>query len=148
MDKELFEKKLSEVAEWEIPKVSQSDIIESTRRSRKGKKDLDDEFQEDDDEPVLLDLVNGVNPTITAELTKVKICATICDDCGKVCPNGRRKDVRLVRTARLHWRERCLTCNMGRDPYTGQFNLTPQEYSLKWNSFMKYSSNIPPKLTK
>jgi hypothetical protein len=65
MDKELFKQKLSEVADWHIPKLNETDIKESKRKGRgRGRPSVEDLYQQEHQE-VFLDLFNGINPTHT-----------------------------------------------------------------------------------
>ena len=71
-------------------------------------------------------MFNGINPTHTLEVTKVKIAACACDDCGKICGNGCRKEIKFYPATRghiAHRRERCVTCGFYRHPETGLFEL-------------------------
>lgn len=138
MDKELFKKRLSEVAEWEIPKLSQTDLKESKRRAR-GRKSAEERYQEEH-EQVFAKLFQGVNPTAPPVLLKVKSSACVCDDCGKECPNGRHKEKKLYETGKekkRNWRERCVTCGLSQNPFTGRFELTISEAPHVWTDYLR-----------
>jgi hypothetical protein len=71
-------------------------------------------------------------------LTKVKRCATTCQDCGEHCANGREKEARLhQKNGKAAWRQKCLTCNKFQNPFNGKFELIGQAASIKWNDFMR-----------
>ena len=138
MDKELFKQKLSEVADWHIPKLAETDIKESKRKNRgRGRPSVEDQYQ-DQHEEMFLDMFQGINPTHTLEVTKVKIAACVCTECGKLCENGCKKEIKYYPATRghvAHRRIRCITCGFYRDPNTGVFDLPQgpacQQY-LNW----------------
>ena len=168
MDKKLFLEKLSEVADWEIPKVqldASQRVTLSKMRSLKTEQE-DQELEDDDDadnnDQELLESINWdttdpnydptYNPTFHPRITALKR-ATTCEDCGKSCPNGRQKEKNVYTTEEGHkvWRERCKTCQMTKDPFTGQFCLNGFNVTLKYRRYAEMSKGTvikrgrPPK---
>lgn len=143
MDDELFKQKLSEVAEWIIPKLSKTDANEVKKRAR-GRKSAEERYQEEHEE-IFTELFQGVNPTHPPELVKVKCQATICPDCGCECSQGRHKEIKFYETGAKkvrNWRERCITCNKNKNPFTGKFDLTPSEAPHVWTVFLREVKGI------
>ena len=143
MDKEEFQRKLNEVAEWQLPDVTATGEIKSPKR---GRKTAEEQYQEEHEE-VFLEMFDGKNPTMTPQLTKVKIAAVICPDCGIVCAEGRRCEIKYHMGNPKHVdhrRERCVECKMYRHPETGLFELpmgpAAQVY-LNWAK-RQYSLNL------
>jgi hypothetical protein len=145
MDDTEYRKKLSEVADWHIPKLSPTDLKESTQRKRGRGRPSDEEKYQDAHEEIFLDLYKGINPTHSPELIKVNAKATVCDDCGCDCPQGRKKEKKLYETGKdkkRNWRERCITCNKNKNPFTGKFDLTPSEAPHIWTVFLRETKGI------
>ena len=141
MDDELFKKRLSEVAEWRIPKTITSTATGEPKRKR-GRPTAEELYQREHEE-VFLEIYEGVNPTYPPQLLKLKNQATTCEDCGEHCPNGRKKETKLYDTGgKKNWRERCMTCQRSRNPFTGKFDLTFQEASFIWSDFLKERKGI------
>jgi hypothetical protein len=126
MTKDELEQKLAAVAEFCLPKLSETSIKASKQRTRgKGRPSSEDLYQ-DEHEQVFLDLFQGVNPTMPAELVKLKILAKDCEDCGQHLTVSREMEIKFYRAAVnhvAHRRERCKNCNRYRDPNTGLFTL-------------------------
>jgi hypothetical protein len=138
MDKEQFKQKLSEVADWQIPKLNDTEIKESLKAIRGRGRPSEEEQYQWEHMKQFLEIHNGTNPTSPLELTKVKIAACVCTDCGKLCENGCKKEIKYYPATRghvAHRRIRCITCGFYRDPNTGQFDLPQgpacQQY-LNW----------------
>lgn len=143
MNDEEFRQKLSEVAEWEIPKLSSNEIKLSQQRKR-GRKSNEEQYQ-DAHEEIFLDIHNGINPSVPPELLKVKHKHTTCGDCGRTCENGCHKEKKLYETGQAkkrNWRERCVTCGLHKNPFTGKFDMTPSESPHVWTSFLRDSKGI------
>lgn len=130
-----FKEKLSQVAEWKIPKDNQETSKNAKRkRGRKSKEEL---YQEEHEE-VFLDLFDGVNPTIAPLILKLKYNPTICEDCGKQCPTGCHKETKVYEANnKRHWRKRCVTCNLHENPYTKKYDLESSKASIVWNTWLK-----------
>lgn len=139
MKEEEFLNKLSEVALWKIPETEQETSINA--KKKRGRKSAEELYQESHEE-VFLEMFNGVNPSQAPMLLKVHN-ACDCEDCGKHCADGRHKTMKYHNTNNTpHWRERCDTCGMSKDPYTGCFNLNGTQASIKWNSFLKDTKGV------
>lgn len=137
MDNEEFKRKLSEVAEWRIPKTEKEQTISA--RKKRGRKSNEERYEEEH-EQVFLELFEGVNPTYPPMLVKLKCQATTCEDCGKYCANGRQKEKKLYETnKKRHWREKCVTCERFQNPFTGEFDLVSSNAAIKWNEFLRNS---------
>ena len=135
MDDELFKQKLSEVAEWKIPDTPRETSLNA--KKKRGRKSNEDEYMELREE-IFYEEFGGVNNTYPPMLVKLKHTPTTCGDCGKLCPNGCEKEAKLYqKNGKNYWREKCLTCNLQKDPYTSEFNLNPQKASVVWHSFMR-----------
>lgn len=138
MNDEEFKRKLSEVAEWHIPKIKLDGV---TRRKLRGRIPNETKYQ-DEHEQLFFEIYNGVNPTTTApEITKVKPCGINCEDCGRDCPSGRTKEKKLFQTGKSHWREKCTTCGMNKNPWTGEFDLTAAKASAEWSAWLRKHVN-------
>ena len=128
MDKELFKQRLSEVAEWQQPKLTASDIKQAGQKSRgRGRPSKESLYQQEHEE-VFLDLFEGINPTQQPELVRVLVQAVDCPDCGQHCPNGRRKEIKLYKNLPRHidhWRTRCVECKLYQHPDTKEFSIQP-----------------------
>jgi hypothetical protein len=135
MDDKEFRTRLSEVAEWKLPDTPRETSL--NQKKKRGRKSNEERYEEEH-EQVFLELFDGVNPTYAPMLTKVKRCATNCDDCGEHCANGRNKEAKLQeKNGKTVWRQKCLTCNKFQNPFNGKFELTGQAASIKWNDFMR-----------
>ena len=124
LTKEQLRLKLAEVAEFRMPKISNTDIKEAKSRAR-GRKSNEEKYQEEHEE-VFMDLFNGINPTHSPELVKVHIKPVDCEDCGKHLEEGRVMEIKYYAEHSkhiAHRRDRCKSCNKYRDPYTGLFTL-------------------------
>jgi hypothetical protein len=126
LTKEQLYLKMSEVAEFKMPKLSPSEIKISKQKQRgKGRPSLEEQYQ-DEHEEVFLDLFQGINPTHAPELVRVHIKPVDCEDCGRHCESGRQMEIKFyAATAKhiAHRRTRCLVCNRYKDPNTGEFTL-------------------------
>lgn len=134
MRDEEFKKKLSEVSEWEIPLTLDSSTV--GKYVRKNKKPTEQQ--------------DVINPTYPVKLKQLKTKAVVCEDCHKVCDQGRRLEYRFIRNKQndKFTRRHCLTCGFYDDPYTGKFNLTGTASSQKWMSFAKpVTCRYEPKIT-
>jgi hypothetical protein len=136
MDDNEFKRILSEVAEWRFEKVSDTQIKQSRKMARgKFKPTVEGEEPE-----MAVQLIDGVNPTTVPILVKLKPCATICEDCGVHCPNGREVTAKLYpsRTLGLHWRKRCVTCQRYLNKDTGKYTVPDN------NASNHYSTKLSP----
>lgn len=138
MDNELFKQKLSEVAEWRIPKLSKSEIKAATKRRGRGRPTGEEQYQEEH-EQAFIELFDGVNPTHHLEITEIKHQPRPCEDCGKMV-EGRKKDIKIYRYGTVVGRkEHCLNCDLHKDPYTGEFKYASgTEASAAWTDYARY----------
>jgi hypothetical protein len=139
MNDEEYQLKLSQVAEFTIPEVNGAGNAKTAKR---GRKSTEEQYQLEH-EQVFLDLFDGKNPTIQPVLTKVKIQACVCDDCGKYCEHGRHTEKTKYLSSRPHWRSRCLTCGMNQNPNTGEWNLSNKDASAHWANWLRKTGPIP-----
>jgi hypothetical protein len=140
MDKELFKKRLSEVADWEIPKTPRETSL--NQKKKRGRKSAEDEYMELREE-IFYEEFEGVNPTYPPMLTKLKRAGIDCGDCGEHCPNGRETEAKLQeKNGKRAWRKKCLTCGKYENPFTGKYDLTGTAASIKWNDFMRETKGI------
>jgi hypothetical protein len=142
MTDEEFKKRLSEVAEWEIPKLSESEIKIAKQKARgKGRPTKEQLYQEEHEE-IFLEIFNGINPTYTPVVTKVKHCAVDCE-CGRRCETGCQQEAKgYVDQGKRYWRWKCKTCGMTKNPYTDKWDLDSQKASIVWNSFLRESKGV------
>jgi hypothetical protein len=137
MDDKLFKQKLSEVADWRIPKIKLDSNQKDKIKRRVGRPSADD-ILEQALEREYLEAYGGINPTMAPELVRMRSAACECSDCGKVCENGRHLEKRQYEcNNKRHWRERCVTCGLWQNPYTNKFDLTNGKVSVIWNTFMR-----------
>ena len=135
MDNELFKKKLTEVANWGLPTLEQSTKTLGLEKHRRGRKPKIAEITDDTED--LGVIKDGTNVTYAPMITEVKIQSCSCPDCGKFCQNGRRTEAQLYfKAGKKFVREKCAVCKRHRDPYTGEFNLSPSQSSATWHKFM------------
>lgn len=140
MDEEEFRRRLSEVADWEIPKTPRETSLNN--RKKRGRKSNEDEYMELREE-IFHEEFDGINPTYAPMLTRVKRCGVTCDDCGQHCPDGRETEAKLhTKGKKRVWRQKCLTCKKFQNPFTGEFNLTGCQASIKFNDFMRETKGV------
>lgn len=143
MDQKLFEQLLTETAEWFRPET----LLESLRSKRRilqlereqqeeSLYDYDDQSTEDQQ------TCTGINTTLPARIKKLKIQTTICADCDRRCDQGRRVEKQLYKTVKEHWRERCATCKMTRNPNTGKFDLTDRYAAGVWANWLRSKKSL------
>jgi hypothetical protein len=154
MTKDELKQKLSEVAEWRMPKISISDVKRGEQKARGRGRPSREEMYEEEHEQVFAELFKGINPTHAPELVKVNIKPVDCEDCGHHCENGRQMEIKFYyQQARhvAHRRTRCLVCNKYKDPYTGEFTL-PQgpasQVFLNWAAGENTAKNKKPQQVK
>ena len=137
MKDEEFKEKLAQVAEWEIPDVNSGGNFKSLKK--RGRKTKEKQFQEEHEQQ-FLEMFGGKNPTVYPIVTKVKVVGCMCEDCGRFCENGRKTEKKVYPTNRPHWRERCLTCDLNKNPYTGKFDLSNKDASAYWSNWLKIAN--------
>ena len=139
MKDEEFRKRLSEVADWVIPKTERETSLNA--KKKRGRKSAEDQYMEYCEE-IFHEQHGGINPTIAPMLLRVKRSAETCRDCGQHCPNGRQTEAKLhTKGKKSAWREKCLTCGMFQNPFNGRFELTGSAASIKFNDFMRDTKN-------
>ena len=151
MDKQLFEQLLSEVADWEIPKLKEWEIKEAKKSARGKHKKTEEELYQIEHEEMFKEIFGGVNPTMTPELKQLKVQALDCPDCGKHCPNGRKEEIKYYAETPghiAHRRQRCLECNKYRDPDDGTYTLPQGPACHKYLNWAKREFVIRKKLNK
>jgi hypothetical protein len=133
MDEQLFRKKLSEVATWQIPEVNET---AGELKKRRGKQSNEERYQQNHEQE-FLELFSGKNPTYPLQLDAIKKTAEQCGDCGAECPDGRKKDFKYCQGKKKSiWREKCLNCSKYKNPYTGQFNMDSNRSQSAINSYV------------
>lgn len=143
MDDKLFKQKLTEVAEWRIPKTVTGTVSGDAKAPRKRGRPSQEDLYQEAHEQVFLDMFNGENPTFPPQILKVKNSKQTCPDCGVECPFGHHKEIKkYISNNKVNWRERCCVCNRWKNPYTGQFDLTNSNASQTWNAFLRDSKGI------
>ena len=142
MNDEEFKKRLSEVAEWRIPKISSTDVKIAKQKARGKGRPTKEQLYQQEHEQVFVDLFDGINPTYTPVITKVKQCAVDCE-CGQRCERGCEQYAKgYTSQGKRYWRWRCKTCGMTKNPYSGVWDLDIQKASIVWNNFLRESKGI------
>lgn len=163
MDQEEFLRRLSEVSEWHRPQTGPNGQP-STRKGYQVKlvphpgaiteeelAEMSDQEAQAYYEQLVAWREQQPNLSVPPEIVKVKHQPTNCDDCGRLCPEGRRVERKLHQTAQPHWREYCTTCELYKDPHTGKFDLPKLGAHQKFNDFYRvklgvYKSKYQPKV--
>lgn len=141
MDDKRFRQLLSEVAEWRIPKTITGTATGEPKRKR-GRPTAEEAYQIEH-EQVFNEIYDGSNPTFPPQIVKLKNTSCVCDDCGKVCENGRHTELKQYETGgKKNWRERCLTCEMSRNPFTGKFDMDHATAGRAWIDFLRETKGI------
>ena len=119
MDKEQFEQKLTEVAEWDYPYVQGNDSTITFKRI--GKARLNEEQQ------------LWAFPVVQ----EMKIQPRECEHCQKWCEQGCRTESRKLMIPQPHWRHKCITCGMHQDPRDGTWTANGYRISQIWNEYFR-----------
>ena len=119
MQKDKFEKMLSEVADWDYPYVVGADSTVTFKPVGKAS------FKEDQ--------TVWHHPVIK----EMKIKPKHCEDCGEWCEKGRQTEMRIAVQPQKHWRTKCVTCNKWKHPKTGEFCLTGYNVATYWKDYFK-----------
>lgn len=141
MDDKLFRQKLTEVADWKIPDTPrETSLNQKKKRGRKSNEELYMEVREE----MFHEEFGGVNTTFPPMITRLKVQAETCGDCGIDCPKGRHVEAKqYTSNNKTHWRRHCITCGNWENPYTKEFDLaTGTESSIIWNSFHRDSKEL------
>lgn len=132
MDKKLFEQKLSEVADWHIPKVTE--VIIPRRKGRPRQEDHEHQQQLDQ----WLQDTDGVNQTLPPKILKIKHSQNDCEFCGRSCAEGQHIETKLYFTAgQKYWRSRCTVCGLYQNPVTKQFDLNGTQACRVWDNYLR-----------
>ena len=137
MDNEEFKRRLSEVAEWKLPDTPRETSLNA--KKKRGRKSNEEQYMELREE-IFHEEFGGVNQTYPPMLVRLKCQPVDCEDCGNSCPNGRKKETKLYETGAKktrNWRERCITCGLHKNPFTGKFELSSQESSYVWTEWLR-----------
>jgi hypothetical protein len=151
MDKKLFEQLLSQVADWEMPKLKDWEVKEAKKSARGKNKRTEEELYQIEHEEIFREIFGGVNPTMTPELKQLKVKAVDCADCGKHCPNGRKEEIKYYHETPghiAHQRRRCLECNRYRDPDDGTYTLPQGPACHKYLNWAKREFVVRKKMNK
>jgi hypothetical protein len=151
MDKDLYKEKLSQVAEWQIPKLTDTDMKLAQKALRGRGRPTKEEQYQDEHQEIFLDLFNGINPTMAPELTRVKIQNTTCEDCGKTCEKGCRKEIKFYKATPghvAHRRVHCKNCGFYQNPETGVFDIKQGPACQIFLNWAKHQFSVRNKLTK
>lgn len=135
MKQDEFLARLSELTEWEIPKVGPSGCALKPHRGRKSQEEK--EWEENEEEAIGLPIKTGPNETIPPKIVKIKNQCKLCEDCQEVVEN-RLRTKRQVDYPTRHWREKC-SCGIHRNPNTGCWDLKNNQ-ELQ-DAFRKYLLN-------
>lgn len=148
MDQEEYLKKLSEVSKWRpATLVTAGPGRPSDRRYKKTKQHTLDSIEEDEEE--IEEDINEDAPLadLGPEIVELKCQAQICEDCGIVCPNGRKKELKLYTVnKRPHWRHGCVTCDRAYNPYTGKYDIPINQQGNVWLAFIKQGGKLGRKM--
>ena len=130
MEQKLFEKLLSEVADWEYP-MAMDDAAETYKIRRIMKQMRKDGLAEEEIQKAFDEYRNDTYP---AKIIKIKSQAEACPDCGKSCPTGRVVDYRLYKgkKGQQKWCGKCSTCKKQTNPYDGKYTLTNLTAANVW----------------
>ena len=141
MDNDLFLKKLTEVADWEIPESIKGTLHQPKHRANyeylEADEEVSTEVEVEDSEELTEEEINRINLSFPPRLLKVKVQAVWCTYCGRFCEKGLEQEVRLHRNPRDHWRRRCVTCGKYQDPYTKEINLSLPKANALWTDWWR-----------
>lgn len=163
MNDEEFLKRLSEVSEWHRPQTGPNGHASIAKGKCKPMPEhpgpiteLELDEMSEHEVKVYYDKLMAwreaqPNMSVPPEILKVKIQPKNCEDCGRHCPNGRKTEKKLHESGGLHWRERCVECDLFKDPLTDQFTVTKEAAHQYFTQFYKpklgkYKSKYQPKL--
>lgn len=133
MTDEEFKQKLSEVCEWKIPDTPRETSLNQKRKRRKSS-DIDDVNEDDDNEEQEVEVNNS---SYAPMIIKLKCLPVDCEDCGKVCENGRHIENKFHKTNRPHWRKRCVTCDKVENPETGKIDVSTAKSASVWADYLR-----------
>lgn len=143
MDQEEFKRKLSEVAQWRIPETITGTKDGNQKKPRRRGRPSEEDLYQEAHEEIFLEIHNGINPTFPLQITELKTCEQACVACGQICKGGQSKEAKFFNKPKNHWREKCVTCGLYKNPYTGRYELTSFQSSQAWFAWTRgLNSNV------
>jgi len=139
MKREEFLRKLSEVADWHIPKLEMPARDWAYMKNKACTENNEDDDNDQEQDTTTMALATGRNPTAAPELLGLKNQSRACEDCGTTCTKGRvTEKIRYEYQGQAIWRERCRNCGMSKDPFTGKFDVDPLDMTNKYRQWLLY----------
>jgi hypothetical protein len=137
MDNEEFLRKLTEVSDWHRPMLGPNGCY-SVNKNAKARipppqiteeelNDMTDEEVQDYYDELVAWRETQPNDSVQPVIKQVKNQPVDCEDCGVHCPNGRHTEHKQCITGKKHWRHKCVTCGLYKNPMSGKFDVTPQQ---------------------
>lgn len=121
MNEKDFLDKLTELTEWEYPKIGPNGCESVVKK--KGRRSIEEiEWDENEEEMIGEEVVVSDNDTLPPKIVKLKPHVELCPDCGKLCEN-RIVESRMNHKPVVHWRTKCSVCKNYKDPFTGKFDM-------------------------
>ena len=146
MDETQYRAKLSEVADWRTldpNEVNKTSGIPRKYSRKKPKPQVDEEVDEQEEQE---DAVQVNDQHLPVVLNNLKVKGCHCEDCGKYCESGRKKEIQFYwRNGKTFLREKCNTCRKQKNPYTGEFDLGPIQAAAVWHAHIKAKKEHAPK---
>ena len=143
MNNELFLKRLSEVCEWQYPKIA--DVPAEPMLEQPSDLDCDGDEVKDS---LIGQPIRTVNDTHSPQIVKLKYQNKNCEDCGKPCPKGRKVIIQHYTSHGGSWRESCKNCGLHRDPRTGEFTLPSSVAASVYQNLAKHTGKYSSKYVK
>lgn len=130
MNNKEFEDKLSQVADWRVPKPTTSPTL------RTDKDHVEQVIVENPStgEKTSKDLSMASNATLPIEITQIK--PKPCQHCERTVTDQVIKIKRHM-TPTPHWRQRCSACRLYMNPFTNKFELGEAETPRYWGRFLR-----------
>lgn len=144
LTREEIQERINELAEFKPRQISVSELKRiGCSPEHYGASPAEDrtapEDPEDEDEPAYdtyefrsIILKDRVNITQPPELSAINYAEVECEDCGNLCKNRQVEIKVCAKSQRPHKRTFCKTCQQGKNPWTGEFNLSKEIYSKAW----------------
>lgn len=137
MNKEEFEKKLTEVAEWRIATDPTTDhgLVRPSKQYKRRVKVVEED-QDSEEQPL-----DPITQNFPVRIDSVKN-STTCDDCGDYCKNGRGIDIKAHEWhGNSCWRKRCTACGLWQNPFTGQYTMDGNDSIQLTNKWLRNKHN-------
>lgn len=150
LTKEQIQERINELAEFTVRPIPQTELTRLGYES-KTTDDIDDEESCSGTDYDIYEfrqhvIKDGVNITQSPELSAINYATVECEDCGRMCQN-RQVEIRLYPNSnRPHKRTFCRSCQRGKNPWTGEFNLNKSTYMSAWSAWDR--ENPDPNATK